>query len=163
MKKLHRILFLIGICLSLTGCPYESGVPIDKPSVKINKEILGTWEYSHNHGELFKVSQLDDFRYKIVKTKVNSESTDDYTAYTSIINGISFINLWESNTNETSQKYAFYKMQLESKDKIRLSEVTENIDEKFNSSEELKAFISINMKNSYFFGNNEIELVRQIR
>lgn len=163
MKTSVRVLSILFLSILFYGCPYESSVPIDKPSVKINNDILGTWEDSHNHGEIFKVSQLDEFRYKIIKTKANSETSEDYTAFTSIINGTSFINLWENNANETSHKYAFYKMQLESKDKLRLSEVTENIDESFNSSEELKAFIGLNMKNSYFFGNNEIELVRLIK
>ena len=51
-------------------------------------------------------------------------------------------------------------MELKTNDTIKLAEMTENIDEQFSSSAKLKKFIADNMHNSYFFGKEELILVR---
>jgi virulence-associated protein VagC len=52
----------------------------------------------------------------------------------------------------TTKTYYFYKVEMTtSGSKLTLAPVTENIDEKFASSEEIKAFFKKNMALSFFF------------
>ncbi len=160
MKKLNHSLILIILCVIFSGCPYESTVPIDKPSVKIDSNIIGNWIDKQNSNEIYKVSKQDDNTYKIIKTQKDSDKIEEYLAYFSKVNKSTFLNLWENLPQDKRHKYAFYKMEIESESKIRLSEVSENIDEIFTSSVELKKFIEENMHNSYFFGKDEMILER---
>jgi hypothetical protein len=44
---------------------------------------------------------------------------------------------------------------------LKLFEVTDNIDEKFESSDEMEAFFRQNMKLSFFYTKDEVSLVRK--
>lgn len=62
----------------------------------------------------------------------------------------------ELSEYNTTPNYYLYKMDVSpSGSRITLSAVTENIDEVFTSSAELKAFIQKNMKHSFFFEKEE--------
>jgi len=161
MKSLTSLIGLLSLCVLFIGCPYESYVPIDKPFVKINPKLLGSWTVNENKGEEYKISKRDEFTYLIEYTE-NKKSSDygPFLAYASIVNGVTFLNLWENKASETSHPYSFYKLEITSDSKITLFEVTENVDEKFASSDELKTFIAANMHTSYFFGKEPRELFR---
>ena len=158
---MKRILFfstLILTCLTFIGCPYESKVPIDKPTVKINPKYLGTWEHEGN-SEKYKITKYNNFTYQIEKIKQDDTLSEKLFAYTSLVNGTNFLNLWDEPT-DTPKKYTLYKLQSTSDHTILLSEVTENIDEQFSSSDQLKKFISENMNRSYFYTKTDMVLKR---
>jgi len=139
----------------LTGCPYESSVTIDNPSVKINTKLLGAWKDKKN-SDIYTVEKHDEFTYGITQSKDN----DKLLAFVSIVNGVNFLNFWEPGSDAPSKKYSFYKMEMQTDGSLLLSEITDNITESFTSSDDLKKFISANMKNSYFFGKETVTLVR---
>lgn len=162
MKKLLSIACLLTSAILFLGCPYDSEVPIDKPSVKINPKLIGAWEPRNNQDESYVISKKDAFTYSIEKTNKKSKEKDNqvYLAYTSMVNGTAFLNLWENTIDTSSIKYYLYKLEMTGDAIITLAEVTENIDERFTVSVDLKNFISANMKNSYFFSKEETSYIR---
>src|ERR1041385_2083261 len=155
MKKNLSEVSMVAVMFFLTGCPYESSVTIDNPSVKINTKLLGVWKDKKN-SDIYTVEKHDEFTYSITQSKDN----DKLLAFVSIVNGVNFLNFWTPGSDEPSKKYSFYKMEMQTDGSILLSEITDNIKESFTSSDEWKKFISANMKNSYFFGKETITLVR---
>ncbi len=159
MKKFSYAILMIAVSIIMAGCPYESTYPIDKPSIKIQPEIIGEWRDTLNN-KTYKVIQQDEFTFRIEKAKDLSDDAEYYSAYKSIVNGSTFLNIWKIQPEDSIRKYFFHKMDLLSNGSIKLSEVTDNIRERFNSSAELKKFIAGNMHNSYFFGKEELNLIR---
>ncbi len=161
MNKLKFVLPLIALCILLGGCPYESKVPIDSPSVKINPALLGKWEPKSSSGNHYVVSKLDDYNYKIEEKKKDSKEPAIYQAYLSNVDGDIFINLYKVK-DEMGQKFFFYKVTLnKSETKVTLAPVTENIDEVFEKSEELKAFFQKNKNLSFFFEKEEDVFIKE--
>jgi hypothetical protein len=161
MKKISSILSLFLLSILFGGCPYESVVPIDKPSVKVNPALLGTWNDIHNSGDQYKIGKKDDFVYSIAKTSRTDQRVFNYLAFISMVNGTEFVNVYDANPEEESRTYALFKLHPGDKDNLCLEAITENIDEKFSNSGELKKFITANMNSSYFFGKNKLELIRR--
>lgn len=143
---------LIGLMLVLTACPYSSETPLDqKASVKIDDKLLGQWESKTSTDYIYTVSKMDDFNYKFVKKKNDSEDVTEYSGFLSMIDGVKFLNLKETGSSST-QVYYFYKLEISpSGAKVTLSPVTENITEKFASSDEMKAFFKKHMGTSFFY------------
>ncbi len=165
MKSLLTLIFLLASFVVFTGCPYQTDVAIDKASVKVDPKLLGTWETRNNPEESYKITRKDEFTYDI--EKINKKSSDKksekYMAYASTVNGTTFLNLWENNPDGSAPKYFLYKMVMTGDAMFTLSEVTDNIDEQFTSSDELKKFIGVNMKNSYFYNKDETSYIRMTK
>lgn len=137
----------------LWGCPYSSSVPIDSPSIKVSPSFYGVWNSKTSANYTFTISAEGDKVYKILKKAKNANDESTYSAYLSDINGIKYLTIYEPNS--AKKAYYFYKFVQNSADKITLTPVTENIDEKFTSSADLKAFFTKNQNNSYFWGKDE--------
>ena len=149
MKSLKFFIPLLVTSVLLGGCPYQSSVPIDEPNEKINTALLGNWEKKNTTGSLYKISKQDDYHYRIEKRGDEKKEVSVYNAYTSTINGTTFLNM-----EDEAQKdgYFLYKVTINTgNNKITLEEITENIDEKFTTSVELMAFISKNKELSFFY------------
>ncbi|HMO32748.1 MAG TPA: hypothetical protein PKE63_00650 [Lacibacter sp.] len=165
MKSFLSLLFLLSAAVLLTGCPYESEVPIDTPSVKYPAGLLGKWEPKSSSDNLMIITKKSDFIFHIVKTKKEAKADDtpeEYDAYMSDVGGLKFLNLTESKQDEWStKKYYLYKMELATSGaRLTLSPVTENIREKFTDSKELKAFIQKHMHLSFFYDKEDEVYIR---
>jgi hypothetical protein len=160
MKNLLHLSLLACACLVWIGCPYETAVPIDAPSVKVDLKLQGTWVLRDDPDEVYTVSPLDMYTYQIVVTQKDSDDQEIYQAHTSMVNKTMFLNITKDEEEDTSKSYILYKLEFRSDEWITLSEVTENIDEKFTSSKDLKNFISKNIMKSYFYGKEETNLIR---
>jgi len=162
MKKILSFICLLSSFMIFSGCPYESDVPIDTSSMLLNTRMFGTWAAQNNKDESFKISKHDEFTYSI--EKANKKSTDSevekYLAFGSTVNGVTFLNISDNNSDASSKKYFLYKMEMKNDGMMTLAEVTENIDERFTTSEELKKFIAANMKNSYFYSKDETTYIK---
>ena len=150
---------LIPAGFMLAACPYETSVPISKPEVNTNHTLSGTWQDPIDTTTIYKVTEKDKFYYKIVETHHDGSEPKHYQAYASTVNGSTFLNLWEDRPGE-NPSYLLYKLEIRNANSVLLIEVTENIDEQFSSSDQLKKFIESNMNNSYFFSKSETEMVR---
>ena len=165
MKKLLTPFLFVLFSFFLMGCPYESEVPIDQPSVKYPNGLLGKWEPKSSSDDLMVISRKDDFLMKIVKTKKEAKADDtpeEYEGYLSDVGGTRFLNLYEKKEESFgSKKYYLYKIELSSSGaRVTLSPLTENIDEKFDKPADLKAFIQKNMHLSFFYDKEDEVYIR---
>src|ERR1700756_1642236 len=140
MKKLIvKCVAFAGLSMLLMAFPYNTQVPIDEATVKVDDKILGKWE-AKSADYIYTVTKKDDFNYKFEKKGKTSTDVSTYTGFLTIIDGVKFLNVYEDAA--TTKTYYLYKIeQSTSGAKITLMPVTENIDEKFATSAELKAYI----------------------
>jgi len=159
MKKfLVPLMIMVSVVMLFTACPYTSSVPIDNPSVKVDKNLLGKWvknsDQTAENPTYYLISQLDNFKYNIVKNEYNSYdsaySKTNYVGYISKIDNISFMNMQQDGKGD----YYLHRIDLANSE-FSFIEVTDNIDEKFNTSEELKAFVKKYMNLSFFYNKDE--------
>jgi hypothetical protein len=159
MKKfIVPLLIMASFVVLFTACPYSSSVPIDNPSVKVDKNLLGKWlkasDQTAENPTYYEIGQLDNFKYNIVKNEYNSYDSaytkTAYVGYVSKIDNLSFMNMQQDGKGD----YYLHRLDL-GNGEFSFIEVTDNIDEKFNTSAELKAFIKKYMNLSFFYNKDE--------
>jgi peptide methionine sulfoxide reductase MsrA len=160
----------LAIVILIAGCPYSSSVPIDEGTVKVHSDLPGEWISESDkesdqpvENPTYYVITTDDKFHATAKKMEYSSSDSSYseTIYHltfSDVKGTVFMNALE----EGGDTYSLYRFSFDEKTgKITTEEVTDYIKETFNSSKELKDFISKNMSNSYFFTNTGDTFVRK--
>jgi len=161
-KNLLIVLFA-GMMFVLMACPYQSSVPIDAPNLKIDKAIFGKWvkksEKDKDNPEYFEISKLNDFKYNIVKFEYqSSDSTYKQTKYETHftkIDNLVFMNMQKNGEGD------FYLHRIDMNgEEFTLYELTDNIDEKFTLSADLKKFVKSNMNLSFFYNKDEKKYIR---
>lgn len=159
MKKFIQLFAVVSFSFLLLGCPYETEVPIDQPSIKFPGNLFGRWEPKNSSDDVLTIKRKDDFVVTITKTKKDAkpdDSVEQYEAFLSEVDNIRFLNVTDVSENNATLKYVLYRIDVSPNSaRITLSAVTENIDETFTSSAELKAFIQKNMQHSFFFEKEE--------
>ncbi len=154
MKTTVRLLFIFFAIVIFSGCPYNSEVPIDEPSVKIDDKLLGLWEAKSSSDYLYDVKNTDNFTYSIEKKSTESGDVTAYKGYLSDVEGVRFFNIWEESASP--RVYYFYKVETSTSGaRLTLAPVTENIDEKFNDSKSLKDFFKNHSTLSFFYSKEE--------
>ncbi len=167
MKKKLFVFIIPVLFIFLTGCPYASDYPIDKPSVKVDIGLLGKWEDATGNTSfvgdkpVYVVTKKSTFIYGISTTSYvqNSstngleENTTVYEGHISLVNDIEFINIKQISP-ESDNKYFIYKLEVSGNNCI-LSELSSTIDKTFSSSAELKAFILKNLENELLFSGSQ--------
>lgn len=180
MKTLIYTISLLSLCFLFTGCPYESNIPIDKPSVRINPKLLGTWKSLEKPEAVCVVSKHDEFTYKLEINKVSQyfpyeslinriltpegvraqyNKSKIYLAHISLINGASFLNIRKIQSGSDSLKYYFCKIEIKSDGIVLISEVSSDITDQFTDEKSLKKFIAANMNHSYFYNREDLTLI----
>jgi len=157
-KKLIPLFCLAIVAIVFMACPYTSKVPIDNPSVKVDNQLVGKWvkagDESNPNPNYFVITKQDDLKYKIIKNEYNSYDSaykeTVYISHMSKIDNNQFLNMQQDGAGD----YYIYKLVL-GQDEFSLFEVTDNIDEKFATSEDLKAFVKKNMGLSFFYNKDE--------
>lgn len=158
----NAVLLILSVFL-FWGCPYSSEVPIDStPTVPVIKDLFGTWAENDSASKRYVVKPESDFVYAIKELQLNSttgsyEEVTEYSAYLSNIDGTVFLNVKEKEDSDNifySTNYYFYKLQV-FRDSVILTPVTEYIREKFDNSSNIRLFFSSNMKNSYFYAQDQ--------
>ena len=109
--------------------------------------------------EFFVIKELNDHKYNIIKNEYNTYDSaykeKIYISHISKIDDLSFMNMQENGKGD----YFLYKIVL-NQGEFSLYEVTDNIDEKFNTSQELKAFIKKHMHLSFFYNKDEEKYIK---
>jgi hypothetical protein len=160
MKTLQHIFAVVIVAILFMGCPYGTEVAIDeKPVVKVMPSLLGKWEQRSSTDYSYTVSKVDEFTYKIEKLTVSSGEKTVYNGFVSDVGGEKFFNIWEESA--TTKTYYLYKVDMSGGDNlVKLVSVTDNIDEKFTSSAELKKFIEKYKGLSFFFEKDEDSYIK---
>ena len=146
MKNFFCLLSIVSGLFILSGCPYESKVPLGKPVEKINPAMFGIWNEEHWE---FNIGRQDEFTYNCVfRNRYKNEISDTNFAYSTTINGITFLNVWEKGSSE---KYGLYKLEMNGNNQFKVFPVTADIEKEFSSGDSLKAFIAGEMKREGFY------------
>ena len=154
MTRSLAILLLCACSFLFMGCPYDSQVPIDSPSVKIDERMVGSWESKSSSDYKYIVKKRDAYKYTIEKKSASSGDVTTYIGYLSKVDDVTYINVYEDGA--TTPTYYFYKIRFSSSGAmVYFAPVTENITEKFESSAQLRQFFRDNQKNSYFYDKDE--------
>ncbi len=157
MKKFYIWLPVALLLSLLDGCVYESSVPIDTPSIKLNQLLLGSWK-AQGESTLgsktmsgITLTRSSDLIYNIEHQESGKSEISKMKGYLSVINNVTFLNVWDTIPAQAPIGYNIFKIEIEDKDHINIFPLTENIKEKFGSSTDFRKFIAANMMNSYFF------------
>jgi len=159
MKTPTCVLLLALICLLINGCIYESKVSIDTPSIKLNPELIGSWKVKNTGDQMNPeesngiciITGKTEFLYDIELRYADEQKSEHYAGYISMINNTTFLNVYDDIPKGKPAGYSFFKIEILNKGSFKALAVTGNIRETFNSSKDLKGFISENMTNSFFF------------
>jgi len=166
MKKTALFALTFGMLILLWGCPYKSQVALGSAVEKISSEYIGSWmpetETAKENPSYYIISKYDSVKYAIEHSQYNDEekgySTKNYIGHTTSIDGFVFMHLVESGTKE----FLLHRLVL-TPSGMMLYEVTDNIDEQFDSSEKMREFFKQNMRLSFFYNRDEVVLVRKPR
>jgi len=160
MKKLISYTSLMLMLFILTACPYSAEFPLDKPNEKTRAVLMGKWieETTMENPSFYTITKGSDNTYKFEKNEYSSSDNrykkTTYTGHITKIGNVDFLNLMDSEDN----KYYFHKIELAKKDgkpQLVIYEVTDNIDEKFGNSAEMKAFFDKYKDLSFFYNRDE--------
>ncbi len=161
--KILRYLFFLPLMVLLTACPYESKVPITEPVDNLDKRLIGKWVKADDRekeypSEYYEIKAMSDQFYDVMKYELNSQDStyrqDGYVAHLSEV-GSTFLNMKKSG------KYYLHRVDID-EDQFTLFEVTDNIDESFESSEELLEFVRQHQGLSFFYNKDEKTYFRQV-
>jgi hypothetical protein len=176
MKNLYAFALLILISVQFLGCPYSSDVPVDTPNIKVESSYLGVWSETNVSTIRYDIKKLNDFEYLIIQlpdtTSKNNNSFDNdtgqsadvkkssdtttYTGHISKIKDFYFLNLKSKGQNFLeANKYNIYKIDFNGNSEFRLTEITSNIKEQFDNSNDLRNYIEKYMDSgiSFFYGS----------
>jgi len=161
MNKLFYLSTLFFAIILFSGCPYSSEVAIDaSPKIKVDKSLLGKYELRSSTDYIYKVTSVDDYTYHIEKKSKTDGEPENYKGFISEIEGVKFFNIYEDK-DDAEMKYYFYKLDAPPGTSLfTMLPVTENIDETFTSSEELKKFFKANMNLSFFYAKDEESYIK---
>ncbi|MCF8464241.1 MAG: hypothetical protein K9G41_05345 [Flavobacteriales bacterium] len=164
MKKTVLFAFTFVMLIFLWGCPYKSPVALGPAVEKVQSEYIGSWvpatEATIVNPSFYVISEFDSVHYDIEHHQFNEDEkgyhTKNYVAHTTSIDGFVFMHLVESGTKD----FLLHRLVL-TPSGMTLFEVTDNIDEQFDSSEKLRQFFIQNMRLSFFYNRDEVELVKK--
>jgi hypothetical protein len=185
MKLYKLTLGFFGLFFSmivLTGCPYESKVPLTETGVEIPKNFIGKWvevtELSkESNPNFYQLDPINKKEFMLNKIEYSSYSqkydTTFYMGRLSLINNVYFMTIKKyepikKNEEETTdpfeeEKEGYYTYRVRSeKGFIKIDELSTDITEVFNNSTEFYDFVQKNMSNellysSTFYNNNKSE------
>ncbi len=166
---------LIMIAIILTACPYSSKVPISKEGSKVDAKNLGKWvkaaDMAKDNPEFYQFIQEGENNYKVIKNEYESSGDSSYykqekfNAIITEIDDYTFLNMKPEASGDMfggGDEYYIYRIMFNgSKSKFTLFEVTDNIDEKFETTEELYAFVKQNMHLSFFYNKDEVKYIKE--
>ena len=164
LKKIILGTLTFTMLILLWGCPYKSQIALGDPIEKTQQRLLGLWvaqtQAAKENADYYEVKANDSVHYAIEHFQYNKEegvySSKNYIAHSTTINGFMFMNILETGSKE----YLLHRIDYVPNGLV-LYEVTDNIDEKFDSSEKMRAFFEKNMRHSFFYSKDEVSLVRK--
>ena len=110
MKIIFQSVSVLLCAFILFACPYESVVPIDSPTVPLDKKLIGTWKKLNAEDESYVISERDEYTFNIEKRGKSESDTEHFWGYESHVDGIRFLNILRVGPTDTLSKFFFYKI-----------------------------------------------------
>lgn len=157
---------LAGLMVLLTACPYQSKVAIGPADEKIDKSLIGEWvaevDLEYEKPTYYSIEKFSKVKYTVIENSYSSYDSvyteTKYFMHSTTIQDRIFMNIQEYGGGD------YYLHYIEKGDtEFKLFEITDNVDEQFNSSEELKKFIIDNMNLSFFYTKGDIKYIRKAK
>lgn len=168
MKIKFQLAVIFSLLWLLTGCPYNSKVPISETKTPINEKFIGTWEKNSNGKDYFEIKKLNEQVYIIeqyTSIEVNRKfERKEFNAHLSIINNVQFVNIRQVSAKDNGANdsgYFLYRIDLSNPNVMKLMPITEFVREQFSDSASLRKFIEQNMNLSFFYEKEEIYVRRK--
>lgn len=164
-KTAFRFAVLASMMMLLTACPYQSKVPITKAEEKVDKTLFGNWvatsELEYDNPTYYEVKKFSKVKYDVIEYSYSSYDSayteKRYFMHSSTIGERQFMNIEDATANDG---YYLYYIEI-GDDEFTLFEISDNIDEQFTSSLDLKNFIEKNMHLSFFYAKGEVKYVKK--
>ena len=164
IKKTALLSLSLGMLILLWGCPYKSNVALGDAIEKTQQRMMGSWvpedEVAYENPSYYTIDAYDTTRYAIEHFQYNKDeagyTSKNYVGHTTYLDGLMFMNMVESGTKE----YLMHRIDFVPAGLV-LYQVTDNIDEKFDSSEKMREFFQKNMRLSFFYNKEEVSLVKK--
>jgi len=155
MKK-NLLLLIIGMIMifAITGCPYESPVPLSNSCNSIvDPALIGTWVNPSTNGskDTIKIMKFNEHEYYIEiheKGQTGVKTTSRGRGFVTSIKNQKIINYGELGQPD---KFVFLKYEIRDKLMKTFSASDKFIKKPFNSSGELYNFFTRNMNNPGFY------------
>ncbi len=157
-----KAIFLVGVAaavLLLAGCPYSSTVPLSPPSIEVDPGFYGKWmlDSTDENPGFYQIGELDGLKFTLDKYSWDSDNEaygldNAYEAWFTDIGETRFMNVEDTADEGT---YYLYKVEMDGDTRFFLFEVTDNIDETFDTSEEMYDFFAQYRHLSFFYNSDE--------
>jgi hypothetical protein len=153
----NPFIFIAGIMLifTMTGCPYESPVPLGNScSSSVATELLGKWVYPSATGKSDTVEfiQFNEHEF-FIEFRENKEGgiriISKGRGFITVVKNQRILNFCELGS---PVKYYFFKYEVKNNRMITWSPSDKFIKKPFNSSEELLEYFKKNMDRKEFYG-----------
>lgn len=164
-NQILRFAALASIMMLVTACPYQSKVPITPAEEKVNKKIFGEWisdaDMEVENPTYYRIKKFNKTKYDVVEFSYSSYDSiykeTQYWMHSSTVGERTFMNIESAGSSD-----GFYLYYIEIGDKeFTLFEVSENIDEQFTSSLDLKKFVEKHMDLSFFYSKSETKYIKK--
>ncbi len=149
---------LLLLIFVLTACPYSAEFPLDAPNQKLSAGLLGEWveKSDSENPSYFVITKDSEQFYKFVQHDYDSNEKEYnkkvYKVHVTKLGNVDFLNLQDAS----DEKFYFFKLEKEANGQsFKLYEVTDNIDETFKTSAEMKAFFDKHKALSFFYNKDE--------
>jgi len=161
MRKLTYLSLVAICCLGLFGCPYESNVPISRPSIPVDGRLLGNWSSKDEVYNTYTVTRASETEYNIVQHNISHTSL--YRGYLSELKNNLFMNIYSDST----KSYYLYRVQVDADaNKFTLTPLSQDLSDHFGSMDGLRNYVEKNMNLKSFYNENdkaEFEKINQDR
>ncbi|HVD96754.1 MAG TPA: hypothetical protein VNB90_01035 [Cytophagaceae bacterium] len=164
MNRSALFILLFSLVFLLTGCPYNSDIPLSEtPNVAIDKALLGSWQLKEDvekkDSSVLKIYSFNKTEYSIiVEDKSKAYTTvEAYRAFATTVEGVNLINLEKL---DYKGKFNFFNYKIEG-DILKIKIVSDvNVKDHYTSSKAMVKAFAEKMKEKEFF-EGEIILVRK--
>jgi len=150
MKKLIHFSLLVVCCLGLFGCPYESHVPISKPSIPVDTRFIGEWSSKDEVYNTYTVTKASETEYKIIQRNISN--TAKFKGYLTEIKGNMFMNLYSDST----KTYYLYRVKMdEEANRFLFTPLSPDLPDHFGSMDGLRTYVEKNMNLKSFYNEDD--------
>jgi hypothetical protein len=153
MQKLPGFIGLIGICILLYGCPFESSYPIDhSQAYYIDNNLLGSWK-NRSDNKIYTLSKYNEYTYQLGFTDSGGEWVY-YYPFMSFVNSQSFLCVPHKDEYEDYYYYLYQINTSNNANTLNVRGLKQPVDFYPASSAQLRTWIVNNMNNSSFYSSN---------
>lgn len=140
--------------LLLFGCPYESKIPISRPTEKVNNNLLGTWESEDEVYNTYIITAAGTHEYHI-EQRTSDGQRYQYTGFVSIVRGATFLNAYDAK----EKVYYLYRLKIDSTARtVTVMPFAKELPYKFTDTTELNKYVwrSMNLRDFYDIGEQAV-------